>query len=297
MGNFLGSTHVKIDSELELKSFLSELAAEDNFKCYVSPPTNGWVGIYRDEFGQIPLGESIAERFNNDIIDVMVHDDDVFCYQYFENGELMDTFNSCPDYFGEMNEDAGSSKGNPEVFKDLLDDPKKINALKDVLRQKTSVADISTDPKQVQDYFKRIEDLLNDPEKILQFAAENEIDLQGQIKALGDQLPDDQSPGAIVDLINQQPELLVETMKKIIALYAERQRDRFVPTNGTTVSQESKITPEDELKKNGYLFASMQLQDFAAIVGLPNVMTCYEYLTQGETDDIVNWNGFTKIPE
>ena len=59
----------------------------------------------------------------------MVHDDDVFCYWYLKNGQLIDLFNSCPDYFGEIEKDADSSKGNPDILKDLLAVQNKVGKL------------------------------------------------------------------------------------------------------------------------------------------------------------------------
>ncbi|GHT41272.1 hypothetical protein FACS189443_2810 [Planctomycetales bacterium] len=47
------------------------------------------------------LSVILSEKFQTDVINIDIHDDDVFCYWYFCNGEEIDSFNSCPDYFGE----------------------------------------------------------------------------------------------------------------------------------------------------------------------------------------------------
>ena len=35
---------------------------------------------------------------------------------------MADAFNSCPDYYGEMDEDDLNARGNPQAFRGLLDD-------------------------------------------------------------------------------------------------------------------------------------------------------------------------------
>ncbi|MHB0998556.1 MAG: hypothetical protein ACYC27_04860 [Armatimonadota bacterium] len=42
-------------------------------------------------------------------------------------------------------------------------------------------------------------------------------------------------------------------------------------------------------------FADDALADFAEILNLPNALTSYEYLADGETDDIEGWDSFIKI--
>lgn len=298
MGNFLGSTHVKIDSEVELKALLSKMAVQENFKCYISPPINGWVSIFRDQCGQIPLGESIAKQFINDIIDVMVHDDDVFCYCYLKNGQLIDSFNSCPDYFGETELDSDLSKGNPEVFKDLLADPQQITALKQVLKQKDITAELSDNTnslKDIMDISNKLDELMKDPVKMLQVALENDPSVQEKIKSLTKDIPGEPSQEAIVKLLETKPELLQEIMGQVIASVMKQPDILLQPKPKHKDGNVSSDQPDT--KGNNYLFASMQLQDFANIIGLPNAMTCYEYLEQAETDDIINWDKFIKIPK
>ena len=83
MGGFYGSTHIRIDSNQPVLQVLTKLTAKENFKCYLAPPINGWVAVYNDNHGQIPIGAILAQYFSQDIVTVMVHDDSVFYYWYY----------------------------------------------------------------------------------------------------------------------------------------------------------------------------------------------------------------------
>src|SRR5436853_7740909 len=44
----------------------------------------------------------------------MVHDSDIACYWLFDKGQLLDEYNSCPDYFGGGEE--GPSGGKTDIL-------------------------------------------------------------------------------------------------------------------------------------------------------------------------------------
>ena len=95
----------------------------------------------------------------------------------------------------------------------------------------------------------------------------------------------------MMTLLQQKPELMQELMGHIIPMLMQQ------PEILLTSTPEVNSTEQSATQENPYLFASMQLQDFANIIGLPNTTTCFEYLEQVETDDIVSWDQFVKIPE
>jgi hypothetical protein len=113
----------------------------------------------------------------------MVHDD-IFAYSFYRGGQLLDQYNSCPDYFDDDfgEEEAGPSGGHPEVFRDLLGD-------------------------------------------------------EG-----------------------------LEGLRELLAA------DQPV-------------------------FAGESLARFAELLGLPNACSSYEYLVQGETDDVEGWDEFVHVPD
>jgi hypothetical protein len=75
-------------------------------RAYVSPAQNGWVTIYdeasdgqNDEVIRTFASE-LSRKLNIPVIACLVHDSDVAVYWLFDRGELVDEFNSNPDYFG-----------------------------------------------------------------------------------------------------------------------------------------------------------------------------------------------------
>jgi hypothetical protein len=46
----------------------------------------------------------------------MVHDSDIACYWLYENGKLLDEYNSCPNYFDDDDEPTGPTGGKTEIL-------------------------------------------------------------------------------------------------------------------------------------------------------------------------------------
>ncbi|MGB4190238.1 MAG: hypothetical protein WBJ58_09775, partial [Syntrophales bacterium] len=46
-----------------------------------------------------------------------------------------------------------------------------------------------------------------------------------------------------------------------------------------------------------FLFASEQMVQFTDLFGIKNTLTSYEYIEQGETENIERFSDFIKIPE
>lgn len=55
----------------------------------------------------------------------------------------------------------------------------------------------------------------------------------------------------------------------------------------------------DLLRRDGTerVFESNRMADFAALLGIANAVTAYEYLKAGETDDVSGWDQFEEVPE
>src|SRR5262245_36740962 len=71
----------------------------------VLPAKGGWTTLYEEEAshqddGRIrDLTGSLSRDLKVPAIAFMVHDSDIACYWLYENGQLLDEFNSCPAYF------------------------------------------------------------------------------------------------------------------------------------------------------------------------------------------------------
>lgn len=97
----------------------------DNSTAYVSPSAGGWTGVYPESTENQDEGSlrSIAVRLSAilgcSVFAFLMHDDDVFMYWLFDSGELMDKYNSTPDYFDFSGTMSKSEKeewaGHPDI--------------------------------------------------------------------------------------------------------------------------------------------------------------------------------------
>ena len=125
MGNFWGSIHVRSEDRDALVPLLTEIAADGQVKFYIGPPVGGWIAIYPHEHGQdTKIGQRIASATKLDAFHLILHDDDVFAYNFFKGGEMVDEYVSTPGYFSD-NDRASEEKlvGNPALYADLLKQP------------------------------------------------------------------------------------------------------------------------------------------------------------------------------
>jgi tetratricopeptide (TPR) repeat protein len=138
MGAFFESIHIRTEKIEEVQPALRRIAKDTGGKFFISPALNGWIGVFFSEIierDRVLTG--IAERLPNDIFHVNVHDDDIFTYAFYRGGQLIDQYNSCPDYFGEVSdEEKAAGQGHPELFQDLLGGRNSLSQLKTLLTAK-----------------------------------------------------------------------------------------------------------------------------------------------------------------
>jgi hypothetical protein len=102
MGAFFVNYHVRSDSMARVRDALSPMVKS---AAYVSPSKAGWVTVYEKSSDQ--QDDQIIRRIANElstalktaIVSFLVHDSDIFMYWLFQSGQLVDEFNSAPDYF------------------------------------------------------------------------------------------------------------------------------------------------------------------------------------------------------
>ncbi len=86
------------------------LATLINSRALVTDSKNGWTTVYdeRSDSQDIEvlrgLANGLSSKLKTAVIAIMVHDSDIFVYLIYENGELIDQFDSKPDYFGPVSE-------------------------------------------------------------------------------------------------------------------------------------------------------------------------------------------------
>jgi hypothetical protein len=320
MGGFYGSIHVRADSNQLIKRVLEMVAQKKKRKFYLAPPINGWVGVFPDGYGQDErLSKFIAKQLDYDVLHLMVHDDDTFCYWFYRNGNLVDEYNSHPGYFGEFvsRKKREKLKGNPDVFNDLVTDHTKIPRIREILcKPKDLSKDALLDPniieklKRFEEVSKEIKKFINDPDSIIRFLAENPHLLDEKTRSLAQEAKNTglMSPEELQKLI-AKPEHIQDIIGRLITGFLKSRGFMNETGNWTEDLTGSSINARsDESKfKDGFigkteryqppagLFASETMRQFADLLGITNAVTSYEYLAAGEIDNILEWNRFAEV--
>jgi hypothetical protein len=186
MGGFYDSIHAKTESYNLIKDILTELSKSKELKFYLAPVINGWISLFPNNYWQETLACEISRR--------VVYDDDIFRYLYYRSGELIDEYNSCPDYFGEevSTKDKKRLKGNPEVFIELVGSKDKVKQLRKILSPALFLDEIQApdEIKEIDKKFKSlsksIDSFVNDPNAMLEFLEKNPELFKDEMKSLAE---------------------------------------------------------------------------------------------------------------
>jgi hypothetical protein len=122
MGAHYSSMQVRTDNRDAVVAAVEDLARERKRRVLLGPRINGWVGLYLDDDsgGDEAFAAAVAKRLGVTVLHLMVHDSDIFFYNFFRGGQLLDEYSSYPDYFEEVSaEERDRLRGKPEVFRDL----------------------------------------------------------------------------------------------------------------------------------------------------------------------------------
>jgi hypothetical protein len=133
MGGHYGTIHVRTEDRGSVQSAVEKLNCENARRFLIGPPIGGWVTVFPEHNGQNPdVSHKLAAKLpEHALIHCLVHDDDVFAYWFFERGQVIDAFNSCPEYFGARNPPPRG--GNAQSMRGLLVDQTKVSALQSLL--------------------------------------------------------------------------------------------------------------------------------------------------------------------
>src|SRR5207249_11448422 len=121
MGSFYTNYQVRSDSMPAVVKALGPLVQA---RAYISPPSGGWVTVYdeasddQDDTIIQELGAALSGALKTSVLAFLVHDSDVFRYWLFRKGELIDEFDSDPEYFGKPEDETTSwhSRGKPAAL-------------------------------------------------------------------------------------------------------------------------------------------------------------------------------------
>ena len=104
MGNFYTNYTLRGPSQQSVANVLAGRSA------IVTPAQDGCVVVFDEESDEqnseviAELAAKLSGNLNCPLLAVLNHDDDIFWYQFYLNGELLDEYNSSPNYFGESEE-------------------------------------------------------------------------------------------------------------------------------------------------------------------------------------------------
>ncbi len=134
MGGFYGSVQVRGEDREAVRAALEELARKKR-RFLLGPPLDGWIGVYPSGHGQdFRVARALARRLPGELIAMLVHDDDVFAYEYYRDGRLIDQYDSIPDYFEPVTEEQRRRlRGRSGRFAHLAKDPAKFAAIRERL--------------------------------------------------------------------------------------------------------------------------------------------------------------------
>jgi hypothetical protein len=135
MGAFFTNYHVR---KADAAACAKALATLISSRALVTDSKNGWTTVYdeRSDSQDIEilrgLAKGLSSKLKTVVTAMMVHDSDIFVYLIYENGELIDQFDSKPDYFGPVSE--AQKKEWRGDFAKLLPYAKKKSSIQDFKR-------------------------------------------------------------------------------------------------------------------------------------------------------------------
>jgi hypothetical protein len=138
MGAHYLSIQIRGENRNAVVTALEPMARAQNGKLFVGPALNGWIGIYPNDAlsGEGFAGE-VSKALDVPVLALMVHHSDIFIYNFYNQGRLIDEYSSSPDYFEEVSpEERARVQGKPEVFQDLLGTDEKRKILRSLLSSK-----------------------------------------------------------------------------------------------------------------------------------------------------------------
>lgn len=320
MGGFYDSIHVRTESYDLVRNTLTELAKRKGDKFYLAPVINGWVSLFPSNYWQESLACDISKQTDTDVLQTMVYDDDIFRYLYYRGGELIDEYNSQPDYFGEevSAKERKRLKGRPEVFRELVGSKDKVKKIRKILKP-TSFLDKIQVPDEIKEIDKKFKSLsksinssVNNPNAMLEFLEKNPELFKDETKSLakeavsrGVKLTEEiqkflEESGKTQDMAMKLVEEFVKSRtssEKFDFLRPDSNKlDKSYADMEKQISEQIVVDDKGNIKSPEGLFASDTMFQFAEILGIPNAVASYEYLKAGETDGLKEWDKFVEIP-
>src|SRR5262249_14981136 len=117
---------------------VEEMARALNGRLLVGPELNGWIGLYpNDSLSGEGFAAEVSKKLETSVLALMVHDSDIFIYNFYQQGQVIDEYSSSPDYFEEVSQaERERLRGKPEVFQHLSSPAETVAELRSLLSSK-----------------------------------------------------------------------------------------------------------------------------------------------------------------
>jgi hypothetical protein len=137
LGASYGSVQVSGQTQDTLRETLEGLSARLKMRFWLAPVLGRWTGVYPVLFGKDPIvARDLARRLGCEVFSLVVHDDDVFEYEYYRDGKRVDQYCSRPDDFGTPTEAARKRvRGQPRKFAHLAIDPERFAVFQSLIAE------------------------------------------------------------------------------------------------------------------------------------------------------------------
>jgi hypothetical protein len=145
MGAFAVNLHVRLADAAAVRRQLEACGAAE-FR--VTEPLRGWVSVYercisdQDEARIKDLAAKLSGGLEAACVAFLLHDSDIACYWLYNDGQLLDEFNSAPDYFEAVSaEERRRVQGRADVYARFCQPGVTVDQIESVLRTKVLFAD------------------------------------------------------------------------------------------------------------------------------------------------------------
>jgi hypothetical protein len=118
MGNFYTNITLKGPKQEQVLDYLSSLKR----RASVSPTMNQLTVVLdercdsQDTDELEGLSADLSSKFDCVALAILNHDDDILLYRLYKSGRLIDSYDSCPDYFSDADEPAGPTGGDAGIL-------------------------------------------------------------------------------------------------------------------------------------------------------------------------------------
>jgi hypothetical protein len=138
MGAHYRSVQIRGENRNAVMAAAEGIARSQNGKLLVGPVLNGWIGLYlNDSVPSEGFAVEISKSLEVLALDLIVHDSDIFIYNFYKQGHLIDEYSSAPDYFEEVSQaEHARLQGKPEAFRELLGSDETVSKLVSLLGSK-----------------------------------------------------------------------------------------------------------------------------------------------------------------